>query len=139
GAYPQDVNELLQWLEVHGRIRFSLGELISDPRRVYVSTIERALETLLSDVIQDAPLLETLFNFAVNLKIADRYERAQEVIDRILVEAPDHEDALELRANIWNFQENYAEAAPLASRIIGRNPRNWRARATLTRAYEGPE
>ena len=138
-AYPQDVAELLQWLEVHGKIRFSLGELASDPRRVYVSTIESAVGSLLSDVMQATPLLEKLFNFAVNLKIADRYERAQEVIDYILVEAPDHEDALELRANIWNFQESYAEAALLASRIIGRNARNWRARTTLTRAYEGLE
>ena len=35
-AYPQDVAELLQWLEVLGKIRFTLGELISDPRQVYV-------------------------------------------------------------------------------------------------------
>jgi hypothetical protein len=138
-AYPQDVAELLQWLEVHGQIRFNLGELISDPRRVYVSTVERAVEELLKDVLQVTHRVETLFNFAVNLSIADLYERAQEVIDRILVEAPDHEDALELRANIWNFQENYAEAALLASRTVGRNPRHWHARTTLTRAYEGLE
>jgi hypothetical protein len=138
-AYPQDVAELLRWLEVHGQIRFTLGELISDPRRVYVATIDRAVEGLLKDVLQETHRIETLFNFAINLKIADLYERAQQVIDRILVEAPDHEDALELRANIWNFQESYAEAALMASRIVGRNPRNWRARTTLTRAYEGLE
>ena len=138
-AYPQDVAELLQWLEAHGKIRFTLGELISDPRHVYVSTIERAVENLLTDAIREVPLLERLFNFAVNLKIADRYERGQEVIDRILAEAPDHEDALELRANIWNCQENYSEAALLASQIVERNPRNWRARTTLTWAYEGLE
>ena len=136
-AYPQDVAELLQWLEIHGKIRFLLGELISDPRQVYVSTIERAVENLLRDVMRETPLLETLFNFAVNLKIADRYERGQEVIDRILVESPEHEDALELRANIWNCQGNYSEAALLAFRIVGRNPRNWRARTTLAWAYEG--
>jgi hypothetical protein len=138
-AYPQDVAELLLWLEVHGQVRFALGELISDPRRVYVSTIEGAVEELLKDVLQKTNGVETLFNFAVNLKIADLYGRAQEVIGRILAEAPDHEDALELRANIWNFQENYAEAALLASQIVGRNPRNWRARTTLTRAYGGLE
>ena len=49
-------------------------------------------------------------NFAVNLKIADMYERAQEVIDNILAEVPGHEDVLELSA-----------------------------RTTLTRAYEGLE
>ena len=136
-AYPQDVNELLRWLEGHGQVRFALGELIADPRRVYVSTIERAVEELLKDVMQETHPIETLFNFAVNLKIADLYERAQEAIDRILAEIPDHEDALELRANIWNFQESYAQAASLALQVIARNPRNWRARTTLTRAYEG--
>jgi len=138
-VYPQDVAALLQWLEAHGKVRFSLGELISDPRRVYVSTVERAIENLLRDVVQEATPLERLFNFAVNLKIADRYERAQEVISRILVEVPDHDDALELRASIWNFQKNYSEAAVLASQILGRNPRHWRARTTLTHAYEGLE
>jgi hypothetical protein len=138
-TYPQEVDELLRWLENHGKIRFSFGELISDPRHAYVSTIESAVSELLRDVGQEATLLETLFNFAVNLKIADRYERAQEVIDRILEEAPDHEDALELRANIWNFQKRYAEAALLASEIVGRNSRNRRARSTLTWAYEGLE
>lgn len=138
-AYPQDVAELLQWLEAHGQVKFALGELITDPRRVYVSTIERAVEELLKDVMQGTETIETLFNFAVNLKIADLYERAQEVIDRILAEMPDHEDALELRANIWNFQERYAQAASLALQVIARNPRNWRARTTLTRAYEGLE
>jgi hypothetical protein len=72
-AYPQDVAELLQWLEVLGKIRFTLGELISDPRQVYVSTIEGAVKNLLRDVMQEVPLLERLFNFAVNLKIADRF------------------------------------------------------------------
>lgn len=104
-----------------------------------VPYIERALEELLKDVLQETHRIETLFSFAVNLKIADLFERAQQVIDCILVRMPDHEDALELRANIWNFQESYAEAALLASRIIEHNPRNWRARTTLTRAYEGLE
>ena len=136
-TYPQDVAELLQWLEVHGKLRFTLGELISDPRQAYVSTIERAVENLLTDVMRETTLLEKLFNFAVNLKIADRYERAQEVVDHILAEAPEQDEALELRANIWNFQENYAEAALLALQLVGRNPRHRRARTTLTRAYEG--
>ena len=78
-------------------------------------------------------------NFAVNLKIADMYERAQEVIDNILAEVPDHEDALELRARTWIVQENYAQAAALALQVIARNARNRRARTTLTRAYEGLE
>lgn len=138
-AYPPDVAELIQWLEAHGQVKFALGELITDPRRVYVSTIERAVEELLKDVMQGTETIETLFNFAVNLKIADLYERAQEVIDRILAEMPDHEDALELRANIWNFQERYVLAASLALQVIARDPRNWCARSTLTRAYEGLE
>ncbi len=136
-TYPQDVAELLQWLEVHGKLRFTLGELISDPRQAYVSTIERTVENLLTDVMRETTLLEKLFNFAVNLKIADRYERAQEAVDHILAEAPEQDEALELRANIWIFQENYAEAALLASQLVGHNPRHWRARTTLTRAYEG--
>jgi hypothetical protein len=41
-AYPRDVAELIEWLEINGKTRFALGELISDPRRFYVSTIERA-------------------------------------------------------------------------------------------------
>ena len=31
-AYPNDVADLLAWLEVHGKIRFSLGELIAGSR-----------------------------------------------------------------------------------------------------------
>jgi hypothetical protein len=138
-AYPRDVAELIEWLGIHGKSRFALGELISDPRRFYVSSIERAAEELLKDVLQENDHLETLFTFAVNLKIADRYERAQEVINSILAQVPDHENALELRANIWNFQENYAQAATLALQVLASNPRNWRARTTLTRAYEGLE
>jgi tetratricopeptide (TPR) repeat protein len=124
-------------LEVHGKVSFSLGELISDPRQAYVSTIERALECLLTDVMRETTLLEQLFNFAVNLKISDRYKRAQEVIDHILAQVPEHDETLELRADIWNVQENYAEAVLLASRLLQRNPRLWHARTTLTRAYEG--
>ncbi len=138
-AYPRDVAELLEWLEVHGTIRFNLGELIPDPRRVHVSTIDRAVETLLKDVLQQTGQVDRLFNLAVNLKIADMYERAQEVIDRILVMAPDREDALVLRASTWIFQEEYAQAAALALRVIARNPRNPVARRTLTRAFEGLE
>jgi hypothetical protein len=136
-TYPQDVAELLQWLEVHGKIRFTLGELISDPRQAYVSTIERALENLLTDVMKETTVLEKLFNFAVNLKIADRFERAQQVVDHILADAPEHDEALELRADIWNFQKNYADSALLASQLVARNPRHRRAQATLIRAYEG--
>jgi len=138
-AYPLDVNELLSWLEVHGQTRFALGELISDPRHVYVSTIERAMAELVKDILQGTPRIERLFNFALNLKIADLYERAQEVIDCILVEVPDHEDALELRARTWIFQGNYSQAASLELQILARHPQNWRARTTLTRAYEGLE
>lgn len=135
-AYPQDVAELLDWLEVHGTIRFTLGELIPDPRRVYVSTILTAVEELLKDVLQATDHLEKLLSFAVNLKIADMYQRAQEVIDQILIEVPEHEDALELRANTWIFQEKYQQAASLALQLIQRNRRNSRTWATLIWAYE---
>ena len=138
-AYPKDVTQLLEWLEVHGTIRFNLGELMPDPRRVHFSTIDRAVEKLLKDVLQQTAQVGKLFSFAVNLKIADMYERAQEVIDRILVIVPDREDALVLRASTWIFHEEYAQAAVLALQVLERNPRNWRARATLARAYEGLE
>ena len=138
-AYPHDVAELLQWLEVNGAVRFSLGELIPDRRHFYVSTIQQAVEELLKDVQGGTNRIERLFSFAVNLKIADLYERAQEVINNILATAPKHEDALELRASIWNFQGQYAMAAPLALQVLASNPRNHRARITLTRAHEGLE
>ncbi len=104
-----------------------------------VSTIDRAVENLLKDVHDKTGHVDKLFNFAVSLKIADMYERAQEVIDRILAIVPDREDALVLRARTWIFQENYAQAVALASQLLERNPRNWPARTTLTRAYEGIE
>ena len=136
-AYPQEVAELLQWLEVHGRIRFALGELITDPREVCFCSIELAVEELVKGVLHQTQPLEMLFNWAVHLKIADRNERAQEVIDHILAEVPGHGEALELRASILNSQGNYAQAASLALQVLACDPRNWFARTTLTRAYEG--
>lgn len=138
-AYPQEVAELLHWLEVHGRARFALAELIDDPRRVGFFSIEHAVEELVKGVLQETEPLEMLLNFAIHLKIADRYERAQEVIGHILAEVPGHDEALELRASIFNWQGRYDSAAELALQVLACNPRNWRARTTLTRAYEGLE
>ncbi|MCX6595514.1 MAG: hypothetical protein NTV70_04010 [Acidobacteria bacterium] len=136
-AYPQDVAELLEWLEAQGGVRFTPGELTPDPRNCYVSTIRDAVAELVTDVANKTGRVETLFGFAVNLKISDIYERAQEVIDHILAEAPGHEAALERRASTWTFQQRFAEAAELAQQLLSRNPRLWRARQTLTSAYEG--
>ncbi len=138
-AYPQDVADLLAWLEAHGKIRFSLGELIADSRAYIIFPVEQAVESLIKDVTQGVGEVERLFNFARDLKTADLYERAQEVIDHILVQAPGHEDALELRARTWVFQKRYAEAVSLAFHVIRLNPRNWLARGTLAWAYEGLE
>ncbi len=136
-AYPQEVAELIHWLEVHGRIRFALAELIDDPRRVGFFSIEHAVEELVKGVLAETQPLEMSLNFAVDLKIADRYERAQEVIDHILTEVPGHGEALELRASILNLQGDFVQAIQLALQVLDGNPRNWRARTTLTRAYEG--
>jgi tetratricopeptide (TPR) repeat protein len=136
-AYSQDVAELLGWLEAHGRVRFTLGELTPDPRRAYVSNIHRAVADLVTDVANKTGRMETIFRFAVNLTISDMYERAQEVIDHILAEAPGHEVALELRAYNWICQERFTDAAELAEQLLARNPRFLKARLTLTRAYEG--
>jgi hypothetical protein len=136
-AYPQEVAELLHWLEVHGRTRFALGELIDDPRQVCFFSIEHAVEELVKGVLQETQPIEMLLNFAIDLKIADRYERAHEVIDHILAEVPGHGDALGLRASILNLQGDFVQSIQLALQVLDCNPRNWRARTTLTRAYEG--
>lgn len=115
----------------------ALGELIPDPREFYVTTIGRALETLCNNVIRGTVQTKRLRRFACDLKTSDMFERAQQVIDQILSESPDDEDALELRASIWNFQDRYEDAAALAGEILKHNPRNTWARRTLIRAYEG--
>jgi tetratricopeptide (TPR) repeat protein len=136
-AYPREIAGLRDWIEENGGVRLPLSELLADPRRVYVATIEDALGELATGVAEGVDRIERLFDFAVGLKLCDSYVRAQEVIGRILAEAPGREDALELRADVWTFQGNFADAGLLAAQIVARNPGSMRARATLIRAYEG--
>ena len=106
--------------------------------RMYVIfSVEQAVEEFIKDVLQGIGEVERLFNFARALKTADLYERAQEVIDQVLLRVPGHEDALELRASTWVLQKRYTEAVALALHLNALNPRNWFARSTLASAYEG--
>ncbi len=135
-AYPQDVADLLAWLEAHGKIRFSLGELIADSRAYIIFPVEQAVEELIKGVTQGIGEVERLLNFARDLKTADLYERAQEVIDHILLQgAWPRRRARTSREHI--FQKRYAEAVSLAFQVIALNPGNWLARGTLAWAYEG--
>jgi tetratricopeptide (TPR) repeat protein len=121
-----------------------LAELISDPRSdvnwlIHIFTVERALQQLAEDVAAGKPSLECKLDFATELHFCERYERALEVIGAILHERPGNDEALSLRADIWNHQKKHAEAEQLALELIARNPRNKRARLELVNAYEGLE
>jgi hypothetical protein len=143
-TYPQDVSALLNWVEHHGGVRLAFGELISDPRRdvnwlIYIFTVEGALQQLAGDVAAGKTLLACMLQFATKLHYCERYERGLEGIDAILKEHPGNEEALSLRADIWNHQEKHAEAQQLALELIVGNPQNKRARLELVSAYEGLE
>jgi hypothetical protein len=141
-TYPKDVGALLDWVHNNGGVGLTLGELISDPRSdvnwlIHIFTVERALQQLAEDVAAGKPSLECKLDFATELHFCERYERALEVISAILKEQPGNEEALSLRADIWNHQEKHAEAEQLALELIARNPQNQRARLELVAAYEG--
>ena len=141
-TFSKDVGALLDWVHDNGGVRLTLGELISDPRSdvnwlIYIFTVERALQQLAEDVAARKPPLECKLDFATQLHFCERYERALEVIVAILKEQPGNEEALSLRADIWNHQERHTEAEQLALELIARNPQNKRARLELVNAYEG--
>jgi hypothetical protein len=141
-TYSLEVGALLDWVQDKSGVRLTLGELISDPRSdvnwlIYIFTVERALQQLAEDVAAGKAPLECKLNFATELHFCERYERALEILDAVLREQPGNEDALSLRADIWNHQEKHAEAEQLAFELIERNPQNKRARLELVNAYEG--
>ena len=143
-TYPKDVSALLDWVQTNGGVRLTLGELISDPRSdvnwlIHIFTVERALQQLAEDVAAGKLSLECKLDFATELHFCERYERALEIIGAILKKQPGNEEALSLRADIWNHQEEHAEAEQLALELIARNPQNKRARLELVNAYEGLE
>lgn len=134
-AYPEEVASLLDWIERHGKVRFSLGELVLRPREAYVSSMEQCLGRLVRNVREARTELETLLDFVVDLKIVDKYTRAHEALDYLLNEAPEHEEGLTLRLQLWNFEQRHEDALELAGRLIKQDPNHREAWNSMARVY----
>jgi tetratricopeptide (TPR) repeat protein len=128
-AYPEEVRALDAWITHHGGISISLARLAGDPRsaaegnavRLAFGGIPGALERLVESVDGGAELVSARIEFARELHYGEDYAEALAILERVLAEHPENEEALTLQADIAVHQEEYDRAEILCQRVISTN------------------
>jgi tetratricopeptide (TPR) repeat protein len=130
-TYPDAVAALSGWLRHHGGTDVPLllladtwgwdtdGKLVPV---VFGSALE-AIQYLARAVHKGETLTAIRLNFARDLHYGANFEEALRAIDRVLAEEPHNLEALTLRADIFEHQEEYARAEALAREVIERDER----------------
>jgi tetratricopeptide (TPR) repeat protein len=135
-AYPEEVRTLDAWITHHGGISIPLARLAGDPRsavegdaiRIAFGGIPGAFEQLVESVDSGEELVSARVGFAEDLHFSEDYAEALAILERVLAEHPEHEEALTLQADIAVHQEEYDRAEALCQRVIASNeeyPRAW--------------
>ncbi len=130
-TYPDEVKQLLDWLEHHGGIRLSFEFFAGDPRtterdgslRLVFST-EGAFASWVCELPKCPDLAAARLAFARELHYADKYEECLEILDRILSDAPGHLAALTWKGDTLLHLDRPDEAFTLAEQVLAKDPNN---------------
>lgn len=125
-TYPEEVRALDVWITHHGGISIPLARLAGDPRsgiegsaiRILFGGIPGAFERLVESVDGGEESVSARVRFARELHYSENYVEALAILERVLAEHPEHEEALTLQADIAVHQEQYERAEMLCQRVI---------------------
>ncbi len=130
-AFPNDVRELVEWVEHHGGIKLPLEFFAGDSRTTQKDggdiirfETSSAFESLVEDVAKAPTLEASRLNFAWELHYADEYDHCLKALDGILAENPTFAAALVCKADTLVHLDRMDEAMELAEIVLATEPGN---------------
>lgn len=145
-AYSEQVKNLDDWIQYYGGASVSLLQIAGDPRTtaknglINISkawfSISSAIGNLAKSVANGESLPQTRLGFARDLHYSELYELALQIIDDVLAENPDDLEALTLKADIYEHQEQHQEARVLAESAVQKDDSCEDAWRVLVNVYE---
>jgi tetratricopeptide (TPR) repeat protein len=140
-TYPNEVKELLDFVEQKGGLRLPLEFFAGDSRNTLRNGLVRlsfstssAFEHWAEKLANCKNLAESWLAFAWELHYADQYESCLTILDRILVDEPSKIDALTCKADTLIHLERSDEAFEIAEAVLNSQPSNgdaWKIRGDV--------
>ena len=134
--YPGEVAALTEWIAHHCGLPLPLHVLANvspqvdttkgrfrhdTPRLLQPFQVSDAIDLLLRSVSEGRSPTETRIDFADRLHMTEWYNPALAITDLVLLDQPDHLEALTLRADILHHLERYCEAREIAQAVLQRD------------------
>ncbi len=142
--YPEEQDELLDWIECWGGTRVDLEFLAGDPRRTERNEMQRLVFSTSSafedfvEAFQKLPrpvdTFEAHLAFAWEVHYADQYELCLSILDRVLSASPNHAEALVCKADTLEHLERPDDAWEIAVQVLATDPGNngaWEIQASV--------
>ena len=133
-AYPNDVKDLIDFVEHRGGLRVPLEFFSGDSRRTernglirLVLSTDGAFESWVKELPKCADLAASRLAFAWELHFADDYQGCLHVLNRVLTEKPDSIPALTCKGDTLIHLEQFDEAFSIAGRVLLSEPANGEA------------
>ena len=124
-TYKEEYNALFNWIHKHGGVRFSLAELADeskgrkiDDKVKIVFSESYAVMDLFRNVFRGMSDRDAMLEFAKDLHYEEYYEVCLESLDTILLNNPNDQEALGLKADTYIHQEEYIKAEDTAKKCL---------------------